>query len=48
LLLHGQVALDLDDEGCAGEEVGEQQAEQPVPVAPGLRLTGTLSPVMAL
>jgi hypothetical protein len=32
LLLHRQVALDLDAERRAGEEVGEEQAEQPVPV----------------
>jgi hypothetical protein len=33
LLLLGQVALDFHRERQAGEEVGQQEAEQPVPVA---------------
>src|SRR5262249_42499184 len=33
LLLDRQVAFHLDDEGRAAEEVGQQQPEQPVPVA---------------
>ena len=33
LLLLGQVALDFDGKGGIGEEVGEEQAEQAMPVA---------------
>jgi hypothetical protein len=33
LLLNRQVPLDLDDERRPGEEIGEQQAKQRVPVA---------------
>ena len=40
LLLDRQVALDLDHEWGAGEEVGEQQAEQAVPVPQRLLLVG--------
>jgi hypothetical protein len=38
LLLLGQVALHLHDERRAGEEVGQQQAEQPVPIPQRLPL----------
>ena len=40
LLLLGQVALDLDDERQAGEVVGQEQAEQPVPVPQGIAVKG--------
>jgi hypothetical protein len=44
LLLYREVALDLDDERRAAEEVGQEQAEQTVPVAQGLALDGHRMP----
>jgi hypothetical protein len=38
LLLHRQVTLDIDHEGRAGEEVGQEQPEESVPVAQWLAL----------
>jgi hypothetical protein len=40
LLLHRQVALDFNNEGRAGEEVGQQQPKQAVPVAQRLPRAG--------
>jgi hypothetical protein len=33
MLLHRQVAFDFDHEGRAAEEIGQEQSEQPVPIA---------------
>jgi hypothetical protein len=39
-MLDRQVALDLDDERRAGEDVGEEQAEQALVVAEGVAVGG--------
>jgi hypothetical protein len=46
LLLFGQVELDLNREGQAGEEVGQEQPEKPVPVAQGIAVGGSNHPLM--
>jgi hypothetical protein len=45
LLLHGQVRFNFDNEGRTAEEVGQQQAEQAVPVAQCLPFAGHGTPL---